>query len=302
MAASSTVSTLPAGEVSVDSLPSLTREEQQADHSDIVSIGELSTRMWEDNSVNISGSTGTSAAASALGLPSRLSSSADSGEVAPRCRNGADRSIRIDELRCAGRETHDIFQDPQWTEMSLLLDPTWTEPVPRGLNVVPEEDVLSRAAESGSGSSTGREPSPEEDLARAEGRWSTCGVGHAHSSESLAGSGRDQECGLGLAEERCSSCSTGRSHSPESLAGSSHDQEKRIAHLIAENARLQAQLQALVEQGAEQSTTTSLSDARLTKQDREFSSSASSSKEGRSRMLRSREPRAKNKVPRRQRG
>jgi len=241
----------------------------EADYGDIVSIGELSTRMWEDNSVSISGSTGTSATASAIGLPSRLCSSTDCAEVAPRCRSGADRSIRIDELPCAGSETHDIFQDPQWTEESLLLDPTWTEPVPRGLNVVPEEDVLSRAAESGSGSSTGREPSPEEGLAHAA--------------------------------LRCSSCSTGRAPSPESQAGSSHDQEKRIAHLIAENAKLQAQLQALVEQGAEQSSA-SHGNVRAVEQGGDFKSSASSSKEGRGRMLRSREPRAKHKLPRRQRG
>jgi len=280
MAASSTVSTLPAGEASVDSLSSLTREEQRVYHSDIVSLGELSTRMWEDNSVSISGSTGTSAAASAVGPPSRT----DSREAAPRCRNGADRSIRIDELRGTGSQTRDIFQDPQWTEVSLLLDPTWTEPVPRGLNVVPEEDVLSRAAESGSGCSTGREPSPEERLACAEGRWSNCGTGRAHSPESQAGSSRDQEEGLGRVEGRCSSCGTGCAHSPESLAGSSHDQEKRMAHLIAENAQLQAQLQALVEQ------------------DRDCSSSVRSSKEGHERVLRSRQPRAKHKLPRRQKG
>uniref|UniRef100_A0A6T1EMP6 Uncharacterized protein n=1 Tax=Alexandrium monilatum TaxID=311494 RepID=A0A6T1EMP6_9DINO len=117
----------------------------------------------------------------------------------------------------------DIFQEiDQWSAPSSMLDPTWTEPVPRGLEVVDEASAPGHA----SGSAT-----------PTDGCW-------AFEPECTEFPTADwepaQPGGHGVCNDRTPSPE--RQHN--SVEESIDDRGRMIAHLIAENARLQALVQS----------------------------------------------------------
>lgn len=138
-----------------------------------------------------------------------------------------------DEGRCkldgstCGDGRADIFQDiDQWSTLSSMLDPTWTEPVPRGLEVVDEASVPGNS----SGSAT---PTTVELTAGCRAS--------EMDQEHLPLDRRSSE------DDEPFPCSD-RTPSPErqhdAVEEGIDDRGRMIAHLIAENARLQALVQA----------------------------------------------------------
>jgi len=124
----------------------------------------------------------------------------------------------------------DIFQEiDDWSALSSMLDPTWTEPVPRGLEVVEEVSIPGHSSSS-SGSTTPTNVEP----------FCGCLVSELDDRELLLG-GQPSEAGRPWA---CSDRTPSPERQHDAVEDSIDERGRMIAHLIAENARLQALVQA----------------------------------------------------------
>lgn len=203
----------------------------KSQHSCALSIGCISTDIGETNTdISVGNSSSIEQLRQADITPRRAHSvkgtKTEQKHRMPEWRDARDRDNCDMEEGARGDVRADIFQEiDEWSTPSSMLDPTWTEPVPRGLEVVEEVSVPGHS----SGSAT------PTNVELAGGCWAS----EVDDEDQLLDRQPSEVDGPLACNDRTPSPE--RQHG--AVEDSIDDRGRMIAHLIAENARLQALVQ-----------------------------------------------------------